>query len=102
MRGYPPTVNDHAMSRLVRRAAIEAVGEVNVGTIEPAMGGEDFSHFLRAKPGTFFFVGSRNEDRGITFAHHHPRFDIDEEALAAGMKAMTSSVLRYLKEGLND
>ena len=102
MRGYPPTVNDHAMSRLVRRAAIEAVGEENVGTIEPAMGGEDFSHFLRAKPGTFFFVGSRNEDRGITFAHHHPRFDIDEEALAAGMKAMTSSVLRYLKEGLND
>ena len=97
MRGYPPTVNDHAMSELVRRAAIEAVGEENVGTITPAMGGEDFSHFLRAKPGTFFFVGSRNDGRGITYAHHHPRFDIDEEALAAGMKAMTTSVLSYLR-----
>jgi amidohydrolase len=102
MLGYPPTVNDPAMSELVRRAAIEAVGEDNVDTIRPAMGGEDFSHFLRARPGTFFFVGSRNEERGITWPHHHPRFDIDEESLAAGMNAMTTSVLRYLQEGIDE
>ncbi len=96
MRGYPPTVNDPEMSALVWDAAVEAIGEENVAPIEPAMGGEDFSHFLRAKPGTFFFVGSGNEALGTTFGHHHPRFDIDEEALATGLNVMTTSVLAYL------
>lgn len=96
MRGYPPTVNDPEISALVWDAAVEAIGEENVALIEPAMGGEDFSHFLRSKPGTFFFVGSGNEALGTTYGHHHPRFDIDEEALATGMHVMTSSVLGYL------
>ena len=48
------------------------------------------------------YVGSRNEERGITYGHHHPRFDMDEEALGACMKTMTTSVLRYLQEGLDD
>jgi amidohydrolase len=97
-RGYPPTINDGAVSELVRQAVTDAVGEENVGTIEPKLGGEDFSHFLRAKPGTFFFVGSRNEEEGIVHGHHHPRFDIDEDSLATGMLAMTTSVLAYLNQ----
>lgn len=99
-RGYPPTLNDAAMAALVREAAVEALGEENVLPGDPKMGGEDFSHFLRHKPGAYFNVGSRNEDRGITYGHHHPRFDIDEESLATGMLTMTSSILRYLREGL--
>jgi amidohydrolase len=97
-RGYPPTINDGAVSELVRQAATDAVGEENVGTIEPKLGGEDFSHYLRVKPGTFFFVGSRNEEEGIVHGHHHPRFDIDEDSLATGMLAMTTSVLAYLNQ----
>jgi amidohydrolase len=97
-RGYPPTINDDDISELVRQAAIEVVGEEHVRTIQPKLGGEDFSHFLRAKPGTFFFVGSRNEELGIVHGHHHPRFDIDEKSLASGMLAMTTSVLKYLNK----
>jgi len=98
-RGYPPTVNDHAMAELVRKAAIEAIGEENVLPANPKMGGEDFSHFLRNRPGAYFNVGSRNEERGITYGHHHPRFDIEEESLGTGMLVMASSVLRYLQGG---
>jgi amidohydrolase len=100
-RGYPPTVNDEAMAALVRRAVVEAIGEENVLPADPKMGGEDFAHFLRNRPGAYFNVGSGNEARGITYGHHHPRFDIDEESLATGILAMTSSVLRYLEEGTN-
>ncbi len=100
MRGYPPTVNDDAMAELVRSAAVAEIGEENVLPADPKMGGEDFSHFLRHRPGAYFNVGHRNEARGITYGHHHPRFEIDEEALGTGMRVMTSSVLHYLKEGL--
>jgi metal-dependent amidase/aminoacylase/carboxypeptidase family protein len=50
---------------------------------------------LNRVPGCFFFVGGRNADRGLTYGHHHPRFDVDEAALAIGIETMTRSALRY-------
>jgi len=60
------------------------------------MGSEDFSFFLQERPGAFFNVGTRNEERGIVWDHHHPRFDLDEDGLAVGIEVMTRVVLRYL------
>lgn len=95
-RGYPATVNDEAMTELAREAATEVVGAENVIEATPKMGAEDFSYFLEQKPGSYFFVGHRNEERGIVWGHHHPKFDVDEEALAAGLGTMATSVLKYL------
>ena len=94
--GYPPTVNDAEMTELVRAAAAEVVGAENV--FEPAlmMGAEDFSYFLQRVPGSFFFVGSKNEERGLVWGHHHPRFDLDEQVLVYGMETMIRTALRYL------
>ena len=72
------------------------VGEENVSVAAPKMGAEDFSYFLEHRPGCFFFVGTRNEERGLTWGHHHPRFDIDEEGLSYGIETMTRVVMRYL------
>jgi len=95
-RGYPATVNDEAMTDLAREAAVEVVGEENVLELKPKMGGEDFSYFLEQKPGSYFFVGSNNEERGLVWGHHHPKFDIDEESLGAGLATMATSVLKYM------
>jgi amidohydrolase len=95
-RGYPATINNAEMAQLVKDAASEIVGEENVAEGEPMMGAEDFSYFLIEKPGAFFNVGHRNEERGITWPHHHPRFDIDEESLGHGVATMTNVVLTYL------
>jgi amidohydrolase len=96
MRGYPSMVNDEAMCALVRAAAIEVVGEENVVESRLGMGGEDFAYFSLERPGCFFRVGTRNEERGIVWGHHHPRFDVEEEGFLAGIGTMTNSVLRYL------
>jgi len=94
-RGYPPTVNDATMAEVVRKAAVDVVGEDHVLPADPHLGGEDFSAFLLRRPGTYFNVGCRNEERGIVWGHHHPRFDIDEEALGVGIGTMVSTVLTY-------
>ncbi|CAN5477608.1 amidohydrolase [soil metagenome] len=94
--GYPPTVNDPAMTDFVMGIAAEVLGAENVSEASPKMGAEDFSYFLEERPGCFFFVGTRNEDRGLVWGHHHPRFDIDEEGLIAGIETMTTVVTRYL------
>jgi amidohydrolase len=96
IRGYPATVNDPAMADLVREEAARVVGEENVREPSLMMGAEDFSYFLEAVPGTYWFVGSQNPERGLVWGHHHPRFDLDEAAMAIGMETMVNVALRYL------
>lgn len=94
--GYPPTVNDAGMNEIVRAAAREVVGPEMVVEEDLHMGAEDMSYFLEAVPGSFFYVGSKNEDKGLVWSHHHPRFDIDEESLGNGIQTMAGAAIGYL------
>ncbi len=94
--GVPPTVNDPAMTEIVKAAAGEVVGSENAVDGDLMVVSEDMSEFLDRVPGCFYFVGSRNVDRGLIWGHHHARFDIDEEAMAIGVETMTRTVLKFL------
>jgi amidohydrolase len=85
-RGYRPVVNDEEVTRVVEGVVREVFGERTLEMMRPIMGGEDFSAYQRVVPGTFVFVGARNEAKGITYPHHHPRFNVDEDALENGVK----------------
>jgi amidohydrolase len=101
LRGYPSVINEPQMVEIVREAAISAVGEEGFRELPPMMGGEDFSYFALERPGCFFMVGVRNEERGITWPHHHPRFDLDEDGMTAGIATMANAVLLYLERGID-
>ena len=98
VKGYPATVNDPEMTALVREVAEAVVGAENVFEAPRQMGAEDFSYFLERVPGAFFFVGSQNQERGLVWGHHHPRFDLDEDMMIFGMETMVKTVLRYLND----
>jgi amidohydrolase len=83
--GYAPVVNDERATALVR----EAAGTVT--TIDPIMGGDDFSAYLALAPGCYAFIGA-----GGAYPHHHPRFEIDERALAVGTRLHVDVALRAL------
>jgi len=95
-RGNKPTYNDPAMCEYARAAAVSVVGEANLRTDVRTMGGEDFSTFLERVPGAFIAIGSRNEARGLTFDHHHPRFDVDEQSLRIGAEVLLETARRFL------
>jgi len=92
-----PTVNDPAMADLAHEAAAEVVGRDNVVTHIRTMGGEDFSAFLHEVPGAFLAVGSRNERKGFTHMHHHPRFDVDERCIEIGAEVLLRVAHRFLE-----
>lgn len=96
--GYPVTVNDPDITRLVQEVAATIVGDDGVGPLVPLLGGEDAAYLLEARPGCYAFVGARNADKGFTHMHHHPKFDFDEEALAIDVELMVAVALRYLAE----
>ncbi len=88
---YPVTVNDPRQAAFVRAALAAALGDERVLEIEPVMGSEDFSYFANAVPACFVFLGGADERH--RFPNHHPAFDIDEAALAAGIEAHVALAL---------
>ena len=72
------------------------LGEANVNVAEPQMGGEDFAYYQKVVPGFFYFLGVGNPAKGITAMQHTQDFDIDEDALVLGVKAMATLLLDYL------
>lgn len=96
LRGYPALFNHKEETDLARELFKEAFEEKNVVEFSPTMGAEDFSYFLEAKPGTYFRVGSQNEDEATHYPHHHPRFDIDERSLVNIEKSFVSIISHYL------
>jgi amidohydrolase len=93
-KGYPPTVNDHGMSELVRRCAAEVVGPDHV--VEPAktMGGEDMSFFLQQSKGCFFALGAGYEGGAPV---HNPKFAFNEDILALGVETHCRAALELLR-----
>ncbi len=95
---YPPLVNDKDITDLVKENAIKVMKSENVIDVkEPTMGGEDFAYFLKEVPGTFFLLGGRNEEKGITAAHHNTHFTFDEDIMTDGIEIMIKSVLDFLE-----
>ena len=95
-RGYAPVINDESVTRVVEETVQKVLGEAAVERMPPAMGSEDFSAFQRVTPGSFFSVGARNEEKGIIYPHHHPRFTIDEDALPIGVKMFVCAAFELL------
>ncbi len=91
--GYPSVLNDAAFTTLVQEVAVQTFGAERVVGIAPSMAGEDFAYYQEQAAGCFFSVGSGNPDLGITYPHHHPRFDIDEDALPNGTLLFVNTAL---------
>ncbi len=96
--GCPPCVNDTAMTELVYNAAVAAVGEQNVDTSENVMtaGSDDMAFFLDTVPGCYFIVGSGNKGKETDYPHHHPRFNVDEDALPTAVEVLTRAALDFI------
>jgi amidohydrolase len=94
----PPVINDPAVAGVVREVAAQLFGAQNVRP-ELTMGSEDMAFMMQTVPGCYFFVGTARPDRGPVYAHHSPRFDIDEAQLAPAAALMASAAARYVLAG---
>ena len=88
-----PMICNHEVTERLRKAAEAVVGRESLVDMPQKMSGEDFSYFLEQKPGTFFVIGTRNVDKGITAMEYSTRFDVDEDALSDGVEIMIRFVL---------
>ncbi|ODG92956.1 MULTISPECIES: M20 family metallopeptidase [Bacillaceae] len=94
--GYRPVINDEQITKAIEETILEVFDEKTLDLMKPNMGGEDFSAFQQKAPGTFFYVGAGNEEKDITYPHHHARFTIDEDALEIGVNLFVHATFKLL------
>jgi amidohydrolase len=95
--GYDPVINDKHVTKVIEETVCKVFGSEALELRRPIMASDDFSAFQRHAPGTYFWVGAGNMEKGIIHPLHHPRFTIDEEALEIGVKMFIHTALKLLE-----
>ncbi|HBN90572.1 MAG TPA: amidohydrolase, partial [Rheinheimera sp.] len=69
-----------------------------VASVKPITGAEDFSFYQQQIPGVFFFLGISPDGKALSEVapNHSPMFDVNEDALVNGVRALTGLALDYL------
>lgn len=95
LNGYPALVNPKPETELVHELIADSLGSDVFAELEVSMGAEDFAYYLQHRPGVFFKIGSQSSE-DTAYAHHHPRFDIDERSLLVSGNVFLSIAAHYL------
>jgi amidohydrolase len=89
-RGVPPVVNEERSTQIMTHA-IEAVGPDVLADTHQSGGGEDFSWYLEDVPGAMARLGVWS-GAGPQLDLHQPTFDLDERALAVGVRVLVNII----------
>ena len=98
-RGVPPVVNDPSATALMTAAVRSALGAGSAVPTAQSLGGEDFAWCLEQVPGALGRLGVKAPGRASSYDLHQGSFDVDEEALPAGVRVMTAVALAALSAG---
>ncbi|MEO0350938.1 MAG: M20/M25/M40 family metallo-hydrolase, partial [Cyanobacteria bacterium P01_A01_bin.15] len=97
-RRVASVINADGLVQIVAEAAQSTLGEGQIEWLaEPSMGSEDFALYTERVPGTMFRLGVGFEDRH-NHPLHHPKFEVNEAAIATGVLTMATSVYEYWRQ----
>ena len=94
--GLPVLENDADFCDCVRKCAQSIVEDENILCAEALLVGEDMALFLDVVPGAMIFIGCGNDELAA-YPHHHPSFNVDEEALGVGIELALQVVNELLQ-----
>jgi metal-dependent amidase/aminoacylase/carboxypeptidase family protein len=96
-RHLPATVNDPALTDTFMAVAHTVSGPERVHRMaEPRLAAESFRFYAERVPSVYWLLGVGNPERGARFPSHHPKFDIDEDALAVGVTITAAAAWELL------
>lgn len=97
----PAVINDETLAALGQAVCRRLWGEEALDhLLGKQMAGEDFSYYRKKAPSLFAFVGARNTAKLECFAHHHPKFNFDEDAIEQAACLYGQFALDFLTGGL--
>lgn len=95
---YPVTINSFEHTKHAGNLAENLFGENTVIQLQvPSMSSEDFAYYLENVPGTFMFLGVK-DDKGGAYKLHNDHFLPDEEAMKYGISLYIALALNPYSE----
>ncbi len=92
-KGYPCLYNNEELTKSLRIKSEVFFGRSNVESLPIRLTSEDFAFYSQKIPVCFVRLGVGNEAKGVIYGVHHPRFDIDPNALITGMQLMSLAAI---------
>lgn len=94
---FPMGSHEPTITRLLAKTASDIVGAANViYETKPDWGGDSFACYTQNVPGSFVWLGVRNEAEGRVYPVHHPKFDVNDQILPIAVKVGCHAVFRIL------
>lgn len=93
---YPITYNNEKATKRVIQI-LKSIPNTKTKEVDVMLGAEDFSRFLQKAPGTFYFLGTRNEKKGCIYPNHSSKFKVDEDVLKYGAVSLAKLALEFGK-----
>lgn len=97
---YPPLYNDPELTAFVAET-LKSVQDNTIKEVKefPKLSpSEDFAYYLEKIPGSYFYVGCTPKGVEEPYFNHHPKFDIDEDAILVAAKSVGHVVCSYLNK----
>lgn len=94
---YPPLYNDPELTGFVKNS-LESMHDKEIKKVVefPVFSGsEDFSYYAEKIPGCFFYIGCKPKGVEKPYFNHHPKFDIDEDAILIASKSVAQVVCSF-------
>jgi len=96
-RGVPPVVNDAEATQFLRDVIVSELGPDAVLTAGQSWGGDTFAWYLENVPGSYIRLGTHDPANGESHLDLHAAdFDIDERAIAVGVRALAATAYTWL------
>lgn len=96
--GYPVLYNHPEQTEQVVDILTASKGDYfeHLVEIPSVSGSEDFAYYLKEIPGSFFIVGCKPENIEAPYMNHHPKFEVNEDALLVAAKAVGEIAINRL------
>lgn len=94
---YPPLYNNPELTEMVAEVLKNAIDKdiTEVREFPKLSPSEDFAHYAKKFPACFFYICCTPKGVEKPYFNHHPKFDIDEDALLVAAKAVGQVVCGY-------
>ena len=94
---YPPLYNDPEVTEMVATCLRNAKDKdiTDIREFPKMAPSEDFAHYAEKFPACFFYICCTPKGVEKPYFNHHPKFDIDEDALLVAAKAVGQVVCGY-------
>lgn len=99
---YPPLYNNPEWTSFVKET-LHQVNDEAIQAVTPfsyLTASDDFAYYLEKIPGSYFYIGCSPKGKKDPYFNHHPKFDIDEDAILIAAKAVGHTVCSYFENAL--